>query len=234
MKNEWSGRTIALKQMKDWQGLLDWCQKWTKSEPLNVNAWLGLGVAYNNLNRFDEAIEAFRESLHINSDYAEAWFKLGVACWMLNRLDEAIEAFSEVVRINPEHANAWFCIGATYGVLNRSDEAIEAFREVVRINPEDANTWLCLVISYQSLDRHDEAREAINQVMRINPDDYANNSYNLGTSAAIADDRMVALVAFKTLMDLDPKLAHKFIQTKRAMLMELKKTEETKDIMPVK
>ena len=32
-QTEWLKRAIALEKMKDWQGLLDWCRKWTKSEP---------------------------------------------------------------------------------------------------------------------------------------------------------------------------------------------------------
>ena len=65
-QTEWLKRAIALEQMKDWQGMLDWCRKWTKSEPKNADAWYNLGIAYVNLNRYNDAIEAYRQALRIN------------------------------------------------------------------------------------------------------------------------------------------------------------------------
>ena len=59
---EWLKRAIALETTKDWQGLLEWCRKWTKSEPENADAWNELGIAYNDLNRYNDAIEAYRQA----------------------------------------------------------------------------------------------------------------------------------------------------------------------------
>lgn len=114
-QTEWLKRAIALQQMKDWQGTLIWCLKWTKSEPSNAEAWFGLGVAYTNLKSYNDAIEAFRQALRINPEYADAWYNLGSTYGNLNRYDDAIEAYRQALRINPEHALAWYNLGSTYG-----------------------------------------------------------------------------------------------------------------------
>ena len=54
-QTEWLKRAIALEKLKDWQGLLDWCRNWTKSEPKNAEGWNHLGVAYGNLKRYVES-----------------------------------------------------------------------------------------------------------------------------------------------------------------------------------
>ena len=39
---EWLKRANALQTAEDWQGLFQWCQKWTKNEPENASAWYNL------------------------------------------------------------------------------------------------------------------------------------------------------------------------------------------------
>ena len=42
---EWLDGYTVLETAEDWQGLLGWCQKWTKSKPENPTAWQSLGMA---------------------------------------------------------------------------------------------------------------------------------------------------------------------------------------------
>ncbi|MFO7971449.1 MAG: trypsin-like peptidase domain-containing protein [Desulfobacterales bacterium] len=63
---EWLARAMALYEAEDWQGMLDWCQKWTKSEPEDALAWLVLGFAYLNLSRYNDAADAHRQAIRID------------------------------------------------------------------------------------------------------------------------------------------------------------------------
>ena len=103
-QTEWGKRAFALENLKDWQRFLDWCRKWTKSEPEDTCAWYTLGVAYDKLNRYNDAIEAYRQALRINPEDADAWYNLGLAYGNLNRYNDAIEAFRQALRINPEYS----------------------------------------------------------------------------------------------------------------------------------
>jgi tetratricopeptide (TPR) repeat protein len=76
---EWTKRAIALQKAKDWQGLLDWSLKWTKSEPENAHAWFSLGGAYSHLNRFNDAVKAYRQAVRIDPEYVDGWCGLGAA-----------------------------------------------------------------------------------------------------------------------------------------------------------
>jgi Flp pilus assembly protein TadD len=168
-RTEWLKHATALEQMKDWQGLLDWCRKWTESEPKNDTAWYALGYAYDSLKRYNDAIEAYRQALRINPEYAEAWYNIGIAYGKLKRDNNAIEAYRQFLRINPEHAEAWYNIGIAYGSLNRYNDAIEACRQALRINPEDAEVWYFLGLTYGLSGNRAAAMDIARQLRRLDP-----------------------------------------------------------------
>lgn len=107
-ETEWVKRTIALAQLKDWQGLLDWCGKWTKSEPKNADAWFGLGAAYAELNRPNDAIEALLQAVRINPKDATACYGLGLAYSISGNRAAALEAVRELRRLDPKMADELF------------------------------------------------------------------------------------------------------------------------------
>jgi hypothetical protein len=130
---DWLKHAMFLDKLKDLQGMLDWCRKWTKSEPKNADAWIWLGNVYLVLNRHNDTIDAFRQALRINPENADAWSGLGNVYLVLNRHNDAIDAFRQALRINPEHVNSWNSLGHAYFGLNRHNDAIEAFHQALRI-----------------------------------------------------------------------------------------------------
>jgi tetratricopeptide (TPR) repeat protein len=107
-QTEWEKRAIALETTKDWQGLLDWCRKWTKTNPKNSEAWYGLGIAYADLKRYTDAIEAFRQALRIDPKDANAWNNLGVAYALSGNRTAALDAVRELRRLDPTQADKLF------------------------------------------------------------------------------------------------------------------------------
>jgi uncharacterized RDD family membrane protein YckC len=167
-RTEWLKRATALEKLEDWQGLLDWCRKWTKSEPKNDNAWYNLGLAYYALNRYNDVIEALRQALRINPEYADAWDNLGFVYSMhLNRHNDAIEAYRQTLRINPENATAWFNLGMGYNNLKRYSDAIEAYRQALRIDPEFAIAWYNLGVAYYNSGNRSAALDAVRGLRRL-------------------------------------------------------------------
>jgi len=177
-QTEWVKRTIALAQLKDWQGLVEWCGKWTKSEPKNADAWFGLGAAYAELNRPNDAIDAYHKALRINPEFAEVWDTLGDTYVEFNRNKDAIEAYRQALRINPEIAEAWKGLGVAYGNLKRYNDAIEALLQAVRINPKDATAWHGLGLAYSISGNRTAALEAVRELRRLDPE-MADKLFNL-------------------------------------------------------
>jgi hypothetical protein len=196
-QTEWLKRSIALEQMKDWQGMLDWCRKWTKREPENANAWSCLGVAYN---------EGYHQTIRIDQEYVFTWFSLGLTYFTLKRYNDAIDAYRQALHINPEFADAWFSLGVAYDGLNRYNDAIDAYRQALHINPEDAGCWYNLGVAYSGLKRYNDAIESLRQTLHINPE-FAEAWNNLGIAYFLSGNRTAALDAVRELRHLDPEKA---------------------------
>ncbi|MHC4531640.1 MAG: tetratricopeptide repeat protein, partial [Planctomycetota bacterium] len=62
------------------------------------------GIAYGKLDRWNEAIEPFKQAIVIKPDYAEAHNNLGIAYGKLGRYAEGLEAHKKANGIDPNDA----------------------------------------------------------------------------------------------------------------------------------
>ncbi len=76
--------------------------------------WFYLGGAYGKSDRYEEAIEAYKQAISIDPDYANAYYNLGVAYGNLGKYKEAIASSRQAIRIDPDYANAYYNLGVAY------------------------------------------------------------------------------------------------------------------------
>ena len=57
---------------------------------------------------YKETIEAYKQAIRINPDYALSHYNLGVAYGKSGMYKEAIDAYKQAIRINPDYAKAHF------------------------------------------------------------------------------------------------------------------------------
>jgi hypothetical protein len=143
---EWWKRVAALRRMEDWQGLLEWCGNWTKSEPENADAWVNFGNAHYHLKRYNDAIEAYRQAIKIDPEHTMAWYGLGTAYVDLSRFNEAVDAFRQVVRIDPDNALSWYGLGLAYNLSGNKTAALGAVRELRPLDPERADALFNVIM----------------------------------------------------------------------------------------
>ena len=165
----WLARAMDLERRRNWSGLLELCQAWTKADPKDSWAWFNLGFAYGSLQRPKEAIDAYRRALRISPDSSETWCNLGIAYSALQQHTQAIEAYRQALRINPEQATICCNLGIAYGALQRHTEAIEAYRKAVGINPKYADAWFNLGITYNMVGKRDAALDAVKTLRPLDP-----------------------------------------------------------------
>lgn len=103
----------------------------TEREPENVEAWVNLGNAYLEDERFELAKDAFLEAVSLEYRHGDAHFGLGLAEFGRGDLEAALFAFNEVTRLYPERFDGHYNRGVTLSRLERPQDAAEAFREAV-------------------------------------------------------------------------------------------------------
>jgi tetratricopeptide (TPR) repeat protein len=165
--------------------------------------WFYLGYYYGEAGKWNDAVEAFKQSIRIEPDNANTHYNLGVAYGKLGMYKEAIEAYKQAIRIKPDYAEAHHNLGVAYAGSGMYKEAIEAYKQALRINPDNAKTNFLLGFFYRQSGMYKESIEALKQAIRIEPD-YAKAHYELGASYSKSDMNREAIEAFKQVIRIKP------------------------------
>ena len=204
---EWMKRTTALIELENWQALLDWCQKRTESEPNNVFAWLWLGIAYINLNLYDDAIAAFNRAISLKSDFM-AYYLRGFAYGKLGNYQQEINDYNKAIELNPQDADAYFGRGFAYANLGNNQQAIKDYNKAIELNPQYQKAYVNRGVAYGKRGNYQQAMKDYNKAIELNPQDaiaYFNRavSYrNIGNNQqAIKDIKIAARLGYSPAQD---------------------------------
>jgi tetratricopeptide (TPR) repeat protein len=166
---DWSSRADRLIDVEDWQGLLDLGLKWTERESANALAWFSLGMAYGNLERYNDAIEAYRQGVYFAPDSFVGWYDLGNSYGQANRYNDAITAYAQATKIDPNNIDALVNLGHAYIQVDRYEDAVEIFSRTSKMDPGNKRIWNNLAIAYFLSGNKTAAEGAARELRRLDP-----------------------------------------------------------------
>lgn len=108
-----------------------------KRNPKLAEAYLNLGLAYEQMGKQVEAAEALTHAVSLKGTLPGANLFLGIADYRLNRLDAATKALQTEIANNPNSAKALMWLGVTALAENRPEEAATALDKANALNPRD-------------------------------------------------------------------------------------------------
>ena len=126
VKINWYRADIYLKkgemlmQTKNYLGAVKQLEKSRGLNPYNGRNYLPLGIVYNNLGRYDEAIMAFRKA-EKNWITQELYNGLGYAYLKLGDLEKAEEAYEKNIYMFPNIADAYLNLADVYVLQAEKD-----------------------------------------------------------------------------------------------------------------
>ena len=116
------------------------------------------GRVYEELGRYQEAIDDYTESISRKSDDATAHVNRGTVKWKRHRYEEAITDFEKVVELIPVYTYSYMIMGDSKLKLKRYEEAINDFGKVIKLIPTNANAYYNRGVARGEWGEFEEAR----------------------------------------------------------------------------
>jgi len=140
-----------------------------KLEPGNPVLPAEIGKLDLKLNKVDEAIRFFEESLNLKNDYHEAEFYIAKAYGLNGRENDALQYLVKLSTIynDPE---IYFEAGRIYYNQGFSENAIKYFEKSLSIVPDHANSLYSLGLAYESQGNDEKALEYFKKTLKLNPE----------------------------------------------------------------
>ncbi|MBU4227716.1 tetratricopeptide repeat protein [bacterium] len=201
---------------KEYEKALPYLEIAIKTDILSLKYWayFGIGFCYDELGNYAKAIEAYKQAIRIDPDYADTHYNLhhnlGIDYGSIGNYTKAIESFKRAIRIDPDYADNYYGLGIAYCKLSFYEDAIESFKQVIRIDPDYADAYYNLGIVYGILGFYKDAMESLKQAISIEPDNAKTYSF-LGRAYISLDNYPEAIESLKQAIRIDPDYAEAHI-----------------------
>jgi len=111
-----------------------------KSNPKSANAWIALGNAQMDAQRFAEAIISYQRALDLDPKNVDVRVDMGTCYRGVGQPERAIEEYKKGMKYNPRHAMAYLNSGIVYANdLKKNAEALKSFEKYLELAPNAPN-----------------------------------------------------------------------------------------------
>ncbi|WP_414623087.1 tetratricopeptide repeat protein [Calothrix sp. CCY 0018] len=143
-----------------------------KNLSLTASDWYNKGENLYRLQRYTEAIVAFKQALEIQPEYYLAWKFKGLAHNKLANYTEAITSFEKAIELQNDCFEIWYSHAWGLFQLKRYSEAVKSFDRAIDIEKNDFKTWYYRGLALEELDKYSEAIISFEESIKIQPDSY--------------------------------------------------------------
>ena len=123
---------------------LDCFKRAVDINPTYAEAHHNMGNVLEELEKFEEAIQAYNKALSLTPKEAEIHRKLGTSLMGLGKLEEAVSSFNLALSIEPNLASAFYGLGMTLGKQGKLEDTIMTYKHVLAIEPDHVDCFINL------------------------------------------------------------------------------------------
>ncbi len=140
-RDDWHAQAAELERSNAEHALLAY-ERAVAAEPMRLDARINLGRLLHELERFDEAEQAYRDALAIvrsernysdRRDAALLHFNFGVLLDDFDRADEAVAQYQAALRADPELADAHYNLALLFEELGEAKQALRHMSQYRRL-----------------------------------------------------------------------------------------------------
>ena len=123
----------------------------------NYRAHYNLGIAYFNLNRFEEALNSYEMAISINPDYKHGYYNIGLLHEATENLEKAAKSYEKALEIDPNYVYAMHALKVVRMNMDNSVETKNKPQEI-----KDKVEKLKSVVSISKRVRFDMIQDILN------------------------------------------------------------------------
>jgi len=141
-------------------------------DPAYTDARHNLGVLYNYLGRYDDAVQQFDSVLkdELYRNRANTLNAMGWAYYKKGDYEKAEDAFMRTIKHDRMYLYAYDNLGKVYIDQKRYEEAVSILEQVLKLKSDYPEARLDLGIAYLKLDKSGEAKTEFERVIALDPD----------------------------------------------------------------
>lgn len=171
---------------------------------LSHNIHNNLGITYDKLGRYQEALQELAASLQLDPGYIDVINNTAVIYYHMGKNDDAIQALQEFLQSNPENVQAHYNLGNIFSSQGRIDEAVEEIDKAIRLNPDYTPAHNSLGNIYLEQKNYEAAITEFQSCIELDPK-YAAAHINLGNIYKDSGRYEDAITEFEAVLDADPE-----------------------------
>jgi eukaryotic-like serine/threonine-protein kinase len=141
-------------------------------DQVNVNAYLGLGNAYDSLGRTAEAEQSLRHAIEISPQCWACYNQLGIFLYRHARYNEAAQAWQKITELTPDNVWGYMNVGAAYLYIGQFGKADVYLRRALQLAPANADLYSNAGTASFSLGRFEEDVAYCKKALEIMPQKY--------------------------------------------------------------
>jgi len=133
-----AGVAMRAKQWGDAEALLE---RALDIAPDFSQGWMDLGLARQEQDNTDEAIEAFNRVIQLKPQVPNGYVSVGTVKALIGEHDEAMQMFGKALERDPANFGALSGMGHVLKTVGDQEEAIACYRKCIQFNPDHGETW---------------------------------------------------------------------------------------------
>ena len=140
--------------------------------PYNAIAWFNLAHAYNGVDNFEKALEAFEFVIAIDEDYDLAYIDAGDLLYKDKQYEKAIEFYLESIEKGSARKEIYYQIAKAYGHISKNVKAREYYKKCINMDPYYAKAFHKLGLNYLEGNLSKNALSPLERAVKLDKRNY--------------------------------------------------------------
>ncbi len=188
---------------KEVQKLVQILEKMIDANPYQKQLWYYLGITYNELRQFDDALHALDYAIVIDDEFSEAYFALGHVYMNSKNYQKSHENYKTAWVLDQNSVSINCHLAASLEKLELPDLAIKYYRNAAQLDSLCADAWFGMGVCLMKQEKWYESIHFFRRAVKINPKN-ADYWVGLAESEYKTGNVVSSIEAYKKAASLEP------------------------------